>query len=284
MHSAEHLDKAFLKHLGQHLVAMCGSYVAINDKGEPTGPTSFYSYTGTVIQIHDKWCILTAGHCLEKLEAASKNTTIRIECQVLADYFGPNVTNTHSIPFQPLEQGILYVDQDGLDFGLVIVNTLLKMNLARNGIVPFTSQQWHFPAEKVFDSYAIIGFPDEYTEVASPSGATSMSGNIKPTYVPLQRLADDTQHAYPQFKAEIVDMGSQQSIVGMSGGPILGIFREACETKYLLVALQSRWNEIDTVLGCLIPNVMACVQEKLNEYAAQSQSPDLAEPSTDAGS
>lgn len=94
-------DQAFLKHLGQHLVAMCGSYVQLNDNGEPVGPRTFYSYTGTVFEILGKWCIATAGHCLKSLEKATNHPKILIETQVLADYFGPRATNETPLPFKP---------------------------------------------------------------------------------------------------------------------------------------------------------------------------------------
>lgn len=271
MHTDEQSDRAFLKHLGQHLVAMCGSYVHLNNKGEPVGSPTFYSYTGTVFEILGRWCIGTAGHCLKSLEDATNHPKVLVEAQVLADYFGPKATNNMSFPFKPLEEGLLYVDQDGLDFGLVILSDLWKQNLARNGIVPFTPKQWHFPADHEFESYAIVGFPDEYTGGAASFDTKSMVGHVKPSYIPLQRLPDDTKETFTRFKGEILHKGTQERIKGMSGGPIFGFFRAAGEVKYLLVALQSRWDERSTVFGCSIPNMMLCIEHKLNEYIGHVQ-------------
>ena len=262
-------DKKFLMHLGQHLVALCGSYVKLDENGEPSGPPTFYSYTGTLLEINGKWCVATAGHCLKNLENAINHPKVRVETQVLADYFGPNVTNQNPLPFNPLEQGVLYVDDDGLDFGLVYVNELWQQNLARNGIVPFSSKQWNFPDKLSFESYALIGFADEYTGgSASPSGST-MIGHVMPSYIPLSRLPDDTKETYQRFRAEIVDKGNQKRIEGMSGGPIFGFFREDGDVKYLLVALQSRWDERKTVFGCLTKKMMKFVEQELRARLGQ---------------
>jgi hypothetical protein len=265
-------DKQFLMQLGQHLVALCGSYVKLNENGEPSGPPAFYSYTGTVLEINGKWCIATAGHCLKHLESAIDHPKVRVEAQVLADYFGPNSTNQNPLPFKPLEQESLYVDDDGLDFGLVYINELWKKNLARNGIVPFSSKQWNFPDDLKFESYAIVGFPDEFTGGSASQNDRSMVGHLMPSYIPLCRHPDDTSETYQQFRAEIVDRGDQKSIVGMSGGPIFGFFREDGEVKYLLVALQSWWDKKRTVFGCLTKKMMEFVELKIRERLAERES------------
>lgn len=264
MELSERAEKEFLKQLGQHLVALCGSYVPLNDDGEPAGPATFYSYTGTVFEILGKWCIATAGHCLKNLEKASNHPKILIETQVLADYFGPRATSETPLPFKPLEEGFLYVYEDGLDFGFVVLGDLWRQNLVRNNVIPFTSRQWQFPDDLDFEKHAIVGFPDEYT--GGDTSADSMVGRVKPSYVPLNRLPDDKTKKFARFKGEILDKGNQKRIEGMSGGPIFGFFREGGEVKYLLNALQSSWDERSTIFGCPIPTMMACLEQKLQNY------------------
>jgi hypothetical protein len=266
--------KTFLLNLGQHLVAMCGSYVPLTDKGEPAGPATFYSYTGTILEIFDTWFIATAGHCLQSIKDATDHPKIRVEAQVLADYFGPKATNDTPIPFKPLEQGYLFIDEEGLDYGFVVVSDLWKKNLERNGIVPFTSRQWKFPANLAFERYAVVGFPDEYTDGSATLNSTSMTGYVNPAYVPVERMSDDTSKTFPRFKGRILDKGNQKSIKGMSGGPIFGFFHEAGEAKYLLVALQSTWDERSKVFGCAIPVIMRHLEHKIREYQSQAESPN----------
>jgi hypothetical protein len=267
MQHDEQSDKAFLKHLGQHLVAICGSYVQSAAKGQ----SQFYSYTGTVFEIQGRWCIATAGHCLRQLEEATSSPQLRVESQVLADCFGPNATNNMPLPFKPLEEGFLYVDEDGLDFGLILISDLWKQNLERNGIIPFTSKQWHFPTTQGFEGYAIVGFPDEYTGTVVSNEQEPLIGHVKPCYVPIARLPNDTSNSFPRFMGQILDKGNQQSIVGMSGGPIFGFFREGGQVKYLLLALQSTWDKRSTVFGCLIPAMIKCLEQKVRDYLDSSR-------------
>jgi hypothetical protein len=276
MESNELEDKRFLLNLGQHLVAMCGSYVYLDDQGKQMGDPIFYSYTGTVFEILGKWCIGTAGHCLKSIKDATDNPGVRVEAQILADYFGPNVTDKTPIPFKPLEEGYGYLDEDGLDFGFVALSDLWKRNLERNGIVPFTSRQWNFPADFAFEHYGIVGFPDEYTGKSPFARPTSTTGHVKPTLVSVERMSDDTTKPFAQFKGKILDKGDQESIKGMSGGPIFGFFREGGEVKYLLVALQSWWDERSKVFATPIPTIMRSLEQNLREYQrrAQPQNPD----------
>lgn len=230
-----------------------------------------------VFEVLGRWCVATAGHCLRHLEQATSHPKVRVESQVLADYFGPNVTNAMSVPFKPLDEGFLYVDEDGLDFGLVVISDLWRQNLARNGIVPFTSRQWHFPATHSFEKYAIVGFPDEYTGTAVLNMQEPLIGQVKPCYVPVERLSDDTSKSFPRFKGQILDMGNQQRIEGMSGGPIFGFFHEGGQVKYLLLALQSSWDERSIVYGCPIPTMMKCLEQKVRHYLASSRLTDTTE-------
>ena len=105
-------EQRFLKHLGRHIVALCGRYVYLDESGKQVGEPMFYSYTGTVFAILGSWCIVTAGHVLRGIETASNNKKVRIDSQVLADYCGVGATNHDPIPFKPLEQGWMYIDEE----------------------------------------------------------------------------------------------------------------------------------------------------------------------------
>jgi len=269
----------FLKYHGRHIIAICGSYLPLNEKGEQAGVPTFYSCTRTIFEILGSWCIVTAGHVLRNLEAASKCPRVRTEFQVLADYCGVGATNDHPIPFKPLEEGWTFIVDDdlGLDFGLVFIQPFYREILKSNGILPLTSRQWNFPPDLAFETRGIVGFPDEYTEGHPISGGRTMVGRVEPTFVPIRRLPDDTSKKFTRYKGEIIDRGNQQSIKGMSGGPIFGFFQEDGEKKYLLEALQVEWNEVSIVYGCPIKTIMAVLRAKLEEHR-RSQS-HLPEPS-----
>jgi hypothetical protein len=261
-------EKEILSDLGRHIVAICGSYVPLNNKGEPSDKPSFYSYTGTVFELLGAWYIVTAGHVLRRLEEATNSPAVRIEAQVLADYFGVRTTNRMPLPFKPLEQHCSYIDDDslGLDFGLVSISPLFRKNLDANGILPLSSRQWNFPSAVAFEQHGVVGFPDEYTDGFPSSSGASMVGWVKPTYVPIRRIADDTSKKFARFKGEIIDRGDQESIRGMSGGPIFGFYREGQDTKYLLEALQVEWDRSSLVYGCPVKAMMGVLQARLEEY------------------
>ena len=124
-----------------------------------------------------------------------------------------------------------------------------------------------------FERHAIIGFPDEYTGGHPSSSGASMVGYVKPTYVPIRRLADDTSRTYKRFKGEIIDRGNQESIKGMSGGPIFGFYREGPDVKYLLEALQSEWDKVSIVYACPIKTMMTVLEKRLQEYQADQERP-----------
>ena len=266
-------EQMFLKYLSRHIVAICGSYIYLDDKEQPTGAPKFYSYTGTIFEILGSWAIVTAGHVLRSIEAASKHPKMRIEGEVLVDYCGVGATSAQPIPFKPLEQGWLYLDDDslGLDFGLILVRPFFKASLQTNGIMPVTSRQWNFPNSVTFQQHAIVGFPDEYTGGHASSSGASMVGHIQPSYVPIRRLADDTIKTFVRFKGEIIDMGDQQSIKGMSGGPIFGFYKEGTDVKYLLEALQVEWDKSTIVYGCPIKTIMTVLQVRLQQYQQSQQ-------------
>jgi hypothetical protein len=74
-------EQVFLKYLSCHIVAICGKYTYLDENGHPTGAPKYYSYTGTICDVLGSWVIVTAGHVLRNLEAASKRPLVRIEAE-----------------------------------------------------------------------------------------------------------------------------------------------------------------------------------------------------------
>jgi hypothetical protein len=143
--------------------------------------------------------------------------------------------------------------------------------LKANGIVPLTAGQWNYSGTVAFEHHAIVGFPDEYTGGNMSSSGVSMIGHVTPSYVPIRRVDDDTSPTHARFKGEIIDKGAQNSIRGMSGGPIFGFFRDGGERKYLLEALQSEWDKTSIVFACPIKTIMTVLERRLQEYQAERQ-------------
>jgi hypothetical protein len=151
-----------------------------------------------------------------------------------------------------------------LDFGLIFVRPFFTASLQRNGITPLTAGQWNYPNTVAFDQHAIVGFPDEYTDCDA----------VQPSYVPIRRLADDTSKTFTRFKGQIIDKGDQESIKGMSGGPIFGFYKEGADFKYLLEALHVAWDKSTIVYGCPIKTIMTVLQVRLQQYQQSQQGND----------
>jgi hypothetical protein len=252
-------DKAMLGHFCRHVVALCGRYEHLGPNGEVTKELTAYNYTGTLLEVGGKWFIATAGHCLQSMIDAAANPRVRVSEQTLVDYAGSAATSRLPTPFKPLEHPHYHIDDQavGVDFGLIHLRSFYRTGLEANGVIPFGPKQWTFPDEVHFENHGIIGFPDEYTTTDRDAAGRYLAGMIKPTMVIVRRVPDDSETKMPRFKGELLGMGAQQSIKGMSGGPILGFYMHGADLKYHLVALQSQWSkDRQVVYGCPVAEFM----------------------------
>ena len=111
--------------------------------------------------------------------------------------------------------------------------------LEANNIQPLNEEVWKKQPAKI-DFYVLLGVPNQLTnlEIDKIEFTTTLHRidalDNKPEGFP------DTD--FPLFYGNIVLGDSMTDIEGMSGGPILGFYRnERNELKYWLIALQSTW-------------------------------------------
>ncbi|WP_424958816.1 hypothetical protein [Hyphomicrobium sp. 1Nfss2.1] len=225
---------------------------------EQTGHTPrFAAYAGTLIRIRDAYCFLTAGHILREVEQALQSDNVDIKSAVLADTFGRGRFKDHPIPFDLKSASIFYIDDDdeGLDFGVMLLQPYYIRLLATNGIVALEEKNWAHQASVRFDGYAMLGLPEEYTSAfVSASG----DGVVSPTMFAVQRvappLAGGRSTKFERFVAQVDPAIGLKSIKGMSGGPIFGFNLEERHPRYWVVALQSAWSPArGLVFGCPLP-------------------------------
>jgi hypothetical protein len=80
---------------------------------------------------------------------------------------------------------------------------------------------------------------------------------VPPTMISVQRLEvvpAGHEKQYPRLTAVIRDPIPLKSIVGMSGGPIIGFAGDERELRYWIVALQSAWLPSSrTIFACPVP-------------------------------
>src|SRR5688500_20188248 len=87
------------------------------------------------------------------------------------------------------------------------------------------------------------------------------------TLVPIQHIPDFRERGErsKRFVGRIVDLRGQESIVGMSGGPIFGLYRKDSSYYYEVVAIQSSWDrgKNGTIYGCALDEVAAEIARRL---------------------
>jgi hypothetical protein len=255
----------------RHLIGLCITFAREGDRAE-LRPARFKAYAGTLIRIRDAFCFLTAGHILREVEQALQSDRVEIRTAVLADTFGRGRFNGHPIPFDLKNARILYVDddEDGLDFGVILLEPHYVRLLARNGIVALEEKNWLHQSSVAFDGYAMLGLPAEFT-----SEFVSATGNavVSPTMFAVQRLAvapsGSKTTRYARFVGQVDPALGLKSIEGMSGGPIFGFTLDERLPRYWVVALQSSWNRTQgTVFGCFVPILASLMTEWTSDAAS----------------
>ena len=249
------ISSEILEFFGRHLVAICVTYheTGNNLAGRKAG---FAAYNGTLIRIKGAICFLTAGHVLAQLKATLDNDKVDLESVVLADTFTKGHIADRPIPFDLKNARFHFIDDDdeGLDFGVIVLDPYYVRLLAKNDVVAISEDHWTRQSTVQFDGYAMLGLPQEFTSaLVSASG----QGTVSPTMFGVRKLPSPPEDIkptrYPRFVGEIDRELPLESLKGMSGGPIFG-FRFDADLRYWIVALQSSWiPDRRIVFGCPLP-------------------------------
>src|SRR5262249_10184721 len=101
-----------------------------------------------------------------------------------------------------------------------------------------------------FDRYGILGFPEELFDRRRQIDAAGFTviGGVRPVLLMGKRVEavprEKPMPTTPWFAVELADKGDLNSMVGMSGGPILGfLHRPGQPDLYTIVAVQGWWDK-----------------------------------------
>jgi hypothetical protein len=72
----------------KHVVGLAGAYEHVGDHRSRT-PKRPFCYTATVFEVGDQWYLVTAGHNLEKMDAAITRPDMQLVACGLDDTFAP---------------------------------------------------------------------------------------------------------------------------------------------------------------------------------------------------
>ena len=155
-------DRDMVGHFSVNLVGIAATQVFDNP---PTDNTFFIA--GCIVSIMQEWFFVTAGHCLEQLAEASRQT--KVERIRLVDYAGEQSTNNLPIPFDyenPFKQ--YWNEPNGVDFGVVYLSTYYRRLLEANGVRANDEVQWRRQPEE-FEVAWMLGFPSALVHKRDPS-------------------------------------------------------------------------------------------------------------------
>lgn len=235
---SEEDKKRLFGYLQQHLV--CFGFCYAHEPNAEGQSESFVAVSGFIIEFNDKWWLVTAGHIHTEFESLHKEK--KITRRALFDGFSPNAVDDHPIPFDLFDNDTIriYSEKHKVDFSLTVLDPNTQKLLAKNDVIPLKAN-WNRKEIDEFDSFGIAGFPAEYTKNSSTLSSTG--GEVMPVYVPLEFLkVTDKQDELPRFSFRIKQM-NQNSIKGMSGGPLFGFKQVGSDAECELVGIQSTWVE-----------------------------------------
>jgi hypothetical protein len=196
--------------------------------------------TSFVLSIKSQWFLITAGHCISKIEKLTNKHGYKIENCYLIDSLGLNSRYRNPIPFDYITSKPLCLSENGdFDYGVILLSSYYQELLEANHIQPLNEEVWKKQPAKI-DFYTLMGVPHQLTKVAL--------NNIEiTTTLHKIELLDKKPDEFPDtdaplFYGRITLDDSVTNIEGMSGGPIFGFFKnDKNELRYWLIALQSTW-------------------------------------------
>ena len=250
--------------MSQHLVTLVCYYDTIEKDGRVSSRNNKV-FSGWLLELHGRLFWVTAGHCLSEINDHIEAGHIRVTAGAFMDYLGYRAEFIHTVPFTyAVDSGFHIWDPEiGMDFAIIPLADLYGELFAKNNNVPITRINWIHQHRLTFDFYRILGVPeDRVFETARPDGTTIIS--VQPTWIAVNRiLFEDALRAptkpLPKSKEWFfgrLDPGTgNQTVVGMSGGPIFGFRKsDAGDVLYHVVALQSWWDKDKRIVfGCSVP-------------------------------
>ena len=257
-----------LKYLGRHLIALVLAYRFRKDDGELDDQTHFACLTAFVVIVGEHWYLVTAGHNIDDWRPATRNDSpIQIVAASLADYFWISATRKLPLPYNLFDQVYYhaYSQSEDIDYAVILIDQELRSALASNGVLPLPINE----ARKSYDDFygfGIVGFPEELCGPDQPNDPNSLIAGVRPVLVPISLDPIPTPpDRHPTFIANVVTMGNQISVMGMSGGPIFG-YRMGNDgnSQYEVVAIQSQWNQADRrIIACPVTVALAEVRNAI---------------------
>lgn len=198
-------------------------------------------FSGFVVDIAGEWFYITAGHILRDVRTALSAGS-KFDVWRLGDQAADNKFENKAVPYDfNLEQWCVLEDEvAGFDYAAVHLGGLYRQQLEAGGVVAIEEHAWS-DHQTEYDHWALVGIPSESVAYDGESviSARVVLAPLFPVEPP--ELAD--RKARNQFYAKLAADSDNvvQSIVGMSGGPIVSLRYVDGTWKYGVIGVQSAW-------------------------------------------
>lgn len=240
MDNVQKTDNDFIAFFHRHLIPIVFEFRK-DDIGVPFVITSF------VLSVQKQWFLVTAGHCLQKVDELKREGYAIHKCYLM-DSMGVGATHFEPIIFTyDLAKPQFMADSREMDYGIIPLSTYYQELLSANNVSPLNEEVWRIQPNKP-ESFALIGIPDEFIQkddntVGIITALNWIEECEKPEHLPNTEL--------PLFYGKIKLHSNQRSVKGMSGGPIFAFEQVNGQYRYWLKALQSSWlDQSEIVIGC----------------------------------
>jgi hypothetical protein len=240
MDGVQRKENDLLAYLHRHLVPI----VFMFRKDQISTP---FVVTTFVLSVKGQWFLVTAGHCLQKVDEYKKEGFSLYQC-FLMDSMGTGAKHFEPLIFTYEGTKPEYVpDSRELDYGIIPLSAYYQGLLSANNISPLDEEVWRIQP-KAPESFALLGVPDEYIQRdENDVGIITALNWIEEC----QKPEDFPETKLPLFYGKIALHSHQRSVRGMSGGPIFAFEQVNGRYRYWLKALQSSWRvQSEIVIGC----------------------------------
>lgn len=252
------LNERFMKSVGRHFVTLSCVRTIQGQQEERT-----FVFSGFLIEVHDLWFYVTAGHILRDIrKAVSQGATFDI--WRLGDQTAGNRFNNTAIPFGfDIDRwGVIENEELGLDYAVVPLEELYCRQLQAGGARPIARVAWGDHATE-HDHWALVGVP---SETVSYDGNTLITAKVVVAPLePSDAPSGSGSKAQNQFYGRLKDdsAGMLKDVDGMSGGPIFALKKVAGTWKYSVIGVQSAWYEKSRIIAACPLSSFAVALEEL---------------------
>lgn len=241
-----HMGGALSKLFSRHFVSL----IAMGRW--PNGNVLKVSYSAFVFRVGEDWHMATAGHNIEGLKDAVRNGSLHSLTWQLADSFAGGA-HRGTLPLDlKLDDWVSAYDEyepAGIDLAIASIHRFHTLALAKNGVVPLDmGADFIRLSGRPCDQLLIVGVPSERSSL---DGGRAEQGLYA---IPAAGLPDDAvipilkgpyARHYGVVPEEALASVDVTSIVGMSGGPVFGLWfsDDKMQFDYGAIGIQSGWDK-----------------------------------------